>query len=141
MYDRVLLPTDGSEAAEAAAEHAYSLAERYDAELHVLHVVPENETTAIVGRGDERLDALEARGRDAVTPLVEDATARDLSVTSAIEVGTPYRQILAYADEEDVDIVVMSTHGRSGVGRVVMGSVTERVIRVGETPVVAVPRA
>ncbi|UPV99267.1 universal stress protein [Halorussus gelatinilyticus] len=141
MYDRVLLPTDGSEAAEAAAEHAYSHADRYDAELHVLHVVPENESTSIVGRGNERLDTLEARGHDAVTPLVEDATTRDLSVTSAIEVGTPYRKILAYADDHDIDLIVMSTHGRSGVGRVVMGSVTERVIRVGELPVVAVQRS
>lgn len=141
MYDRVLLPTDGSDAAEAAAEHAYSHAEQYDAELHVLHVIPENESTSIVGHGDERLDTLEARGHDAITPLVEDASTRDLSVTSAIEVGTPYREILSYADEHDVDLIVMSTHGRSGVGRVVMGSVTERVIRVGETPVVAVQRS
>jgi nucleotide-binding universal stress UspA family protein len=140
MYDRVLLPTDGSEAAEAAAKHAYSHADRYDAELHVLHVVPEDESASIVGHGDERLDTLEVRGREAITPLVKEATARGLSVTSAIEFGTPYREILAYADERDVDLVVMSTHGRSGVGRVVMGSVTERVIRVGETPVVAVQR-
>lgn len=141
MYDRVLLPTDGSEAAEAAAEHAYSHAEQYDAELHLLHVIPESEKTSIIGHGSKRLDTLEARGNDAITPLVDDATARDLSVTSAIEVGTPYREILAYADEQDIDLIVMSTRGRSGVGRFVMGSVTERVIRVGETPVVAVQRA
>lgn len=141
MYDRVLLPTDGSEAAEAAAKHAYSHADRYNAELYVLHVIPESETTSIVGHGSDRFDTLEARGHDAIKPLVEDAAARDLSVTSAIEVGTPYREILAYVDEQDIDLVVMSTRGRSGVGRVLMGSVTERVIRVGETPVVAVQRS
>lgn len=141
MYDRVLLPTDGSEAAEAAATHAYSHADQYDAELHILHVIPESESTSIVGHGSDRLDTLEARGQDAITPLVEDATARGLSVTSAIEVGTPYREILAYADEQDISLIVMSTRGRSGVGRVLMGSVTERVIRVGETPVVAVQRS
>ncbi|UPV75958.1 universal stress protein [Halorussus limi] len=140
MYDRILLPTDGSRAAESAVSHAVSHAERYDAELYVLHVVDETETTSIVGHGDERQQAVEARVEDSMSSIVTEASQRGVSVTDDVEVGTPHRTILSYADERDIDLVVMSTHGRSGVDRVVMGSVTERVIRTGDVPVVAVQR-
>lgn len=140
MYDAILFPTDGSEAAVSAAPHAYSHADRYDADLYVLHVVNETESASIVGRGDERQRALEDRVKDSMSSIVAAAEERGLSVTDDVEVGTPHRTILSYADERDVDLIVMSTHGRSGVDRVVMGSVTERVIRMGDTPVVAVQR-
>lgn len=140
MYDRILLPTDGSEAAESAVSHAYSHAERYDAELYVLHVVNETQSASIVGRGDERRSDLEEQVESSMSSIVEGAKERDLSVTDDVEVGTPYRAILSYTETQDIDLIVMSTHGRSGVDRVIMGSVTERVIRMGETPVVAVQR-
>ena len=140
MYDRILFPTDGSEAAESAAPHAYSHAERYDADLYVLHVIDESENAGIVGRGGEAERALDERVEESLSAIVDEAEERGLRVTADVEVGTPHRAILSYVDERDVDLVVMSTRGRSGVGRVVMGSVTERVIRMGDTPVVAVQR-
>ncbi|WP_435180785.1 universal stress protein [Halorussus sp. AFM4] len=140
MYDRILFPTDGSRAAESAAPHAFSHAERYDAALHVLHVVDESESAAIVGRAEDPRAALDERTEESMSAIVDEAEERDLRVTAEVRVGTPHRTILSYADERDVDLVVMSTRGRSGVGRVVMGSVTERVVRMGDTPVVAVQR-
>lgn len=139
MYDVILFPTDGSDAMRGAAEHAYDHAERYDADLHVLYVVRESESAAIVGQ-QAAVDALDADAEEAMNDAVEGATDRDIEVVSEVRVGTPYREIIDYSGEAGVDLVVMSTHGRSGIGRFFMGSVTERVIRDGSAPVLAVQR-
>lgn len=140
MYDDLLVPTDGSEAATDAARHAYSLAERYDATVHVLAVVEQSESASIIGRGDQKLEALQENGTESTQRIVEEALSRDIDATGAVEVGNPDRTILEYAEDHDVDMIVMSTHGRSGVGRFLMGSVTERVIRGGEIPTLAIQR-
>ncbi|WP_435129816.1 universal stress protein [Halobaculum sp. D14] len=140
MYDAILVPTDGSEAAMDAAEHAFSHGERYDATVHVLAVVDQTESASIVGRGDEKLESLREAGDESTRRIVDEALARDVDAVGAVEVGAPDRTILRYADDHDVDLVVMSTHGRSGVGRFLMGSTTEQVIRDGDVPVLAVQR-
>lgn len=140
MYDAILVPTDGSEAAIDAASHAYSLGERYDATVHVLSVVETSESASIVGYGAEKLETLREEGTDATRQIVEDALSRDIDAIGAVEVGNPDRTILEYAAEHDIDMIVMSTHGRSGVGRFLRGSVTEQVIRDGEIPVLVVQR-
>lgn len=140
MYDTILVPTDGSEAATDAAEHAYSHGERYDATVHVLSVVEQSESASIVGQGDEKLETLRERGTDATRRIVEAALSRDLDAVGAVEVGDPDRVIVDYADENEADLIVMATHGRSGVGRFLRGSVTEQVIREGDVPVLAVQR-
>ncbi|WP_222915649.1 universal stress protein [Natrinema sp. SYSU A 869] len=140
MYDAVLVPTDGSEAAIHAANHAYSLGERYDATVHVLTVVEKSESTTIVGQGDEKLETLRDEGNDSTQRIVEEALSRDIHAVGTVEMGDPARTILTYAEDHDIDLIVMSTHGRSGVGRFLMGSVTERVLRDGDVPVLAVQR-
>lgn len=140
MYDAILVPTDGSQAATDAAKHAYSLGERYEATVHVLSVVETSESASIVGQGDEKLETLREEGTDSTQRIVEEALSRDIDAVGAVEIGEPARTILEYANNHDVDVIVMSTHGRSGVGRFLMGSVTEQVIRGGETPVLAVQR-
>jgi len=140
MYDAILIPTDGSEAAMDAAKHAFSLGERYDAVVHVLSVVEQSESATIVGQGDEKLEALRENGTDSTRRIVDEALSRDVDAVGAVEVGNPYRTILEYADKQGIDVIVMSTHGRSGVGRFLMGSTTERVIRAGDIPVLAVQR-
>lgn len=140
MYDALLVPTDGSEAAADAAKHAYSLGERYDATVHVLAVVEQSESASIVGHGGDKLETLRENGTESTARIVEEALSRDVDAVGAVEVGNPDRVILDYATDNDIDVIVMSTHGRSGVGRFLMGSVTERVIRGGDVPVLAVQR-
>lgn len=140
MYDVLLVPTDGSEAATDAAEHAYSLGERYGATVHVLSVIEERESASIVGQGDEKLETLREHGTEATQRIVDAALSRDIDAIGAVELGDPDRTILKYAEENDIDMIVMSTHGRSGVGRFLKGSVTEKVIRGGEIPVLAIQR-
>lgn len=140
MYETILVPTDGSAAAMDAAEHAYSLGERYEATVHVLSVVRQSESASIVGQGTDKLETLREEGTESTQCIVDEGLSRDLEMIGAVEIGNPDRTILKYATEHGVDIIVMSTHGRSGVGRFLMGSVTEQVIRDGDIPVLAIQR-
>lgn len=138
MYDRILLPTDGSEGAREATERAIELAVAFDAALHVLHVVdatdaPDNIDENVV------LDALEAEGRRALEDVRERAIRADVeTIEGTVASGSPYRAILDYVEEDDIDLVVMGTHGRTGLERWVLGSVTERVVRLSPVPVLTV---
>lgn len=131
MYDRILVPTDGSRSAEAAARHGLVIAEAFDAAVHVISVADDREP-------DGRL--AEAQAQDAISTLEEFFEQESaLSCRSVIEHGIPYEAILSYAADNDIDLVVMGTHGRRGLSRVLLGSVTERVIRLSNDPVLAVP--
>ena len=141
----VLLPTDGSEGAEVAVAHAVSLAETYGATLHVLAVADtKSYGTFTTGGADTVVSALEERCREnldgvetAVAGLTSDETDSP-AVETAMRRGFPAEEILRYADEQDADLIVMGTHGRTGVDRVLLGSVTERVVRRSPVPVVTV---
>ncbi len=138
MYDTVLLPTDGSEAAETAAEAAVALARRFDATLHVVHVLDVGDLPP--GIEDSGADEFTSRGESATRAVAEMATDAGLDVTTALlDDGKPvHRAILAYADREAVDCIVMGTVGRTGLDRVVLGSVTERTLRESAVPVFTV---
>jgi nucleotide-binding universal stress UspA family protein len=134
---RVVVPTDGSAPAQQAADHAVALAAATGGSLHAVHVVdtgilhPDVDSDAVV-------EALEAGAREALDRVA--ATAEEAGVTAHTDVrrGRPHEAILDYATEVDADLVAMGTHGRTGIQRVLLGSVTERVVRTGETPVLGV---
>lgn len=140
MYDLIVVPTDGSDAAEDAVDHAVSQALAHDARLLVLAVVEMAGAAAPAARGDEAVDAQRETRREEVASLVADAEDAGVETEGAVEVGIPSRVILEVAAKRGADLVVMSTHARSGVGRFLYGSVTERVIRDGDTPVLAIQR-
>ena len=140
MYDTILLPTDDSEAAVDAARHAFSLAERYDATVHVLSVVELSGSLDIGDRDTERIKQRKTE-RAAAAEAVVDAVAHEgVTVETAVEAGSPARVITDYAARVQADLTVMSTHARSGAGRVLFGSITEQVIQDGDVPVLAVQR-
>jgi nucleotide-binding universal stress UspA family protein len=133
MYSDILIPTDGSREARAAIDHGTGIASRYDATVHALHVVDTRLT-----RSGPLLETLLRSGREAIRE-VEVACARSgRPVVTDIVEGNPAEAILAYVAEHDVDLVVMGTHGRTGIDRVLMGSVAERVVRRSPVPVVTV---
>lgn len=137
MYERILFPTDGSENAAAAFEYALDLAETYDATLCVLFVADTNRDSLTV-IGTDVVDALEREGQSVVDDLVDRATDRGVTVVSDVVQGDPYLTIVDYVDAAAVDVVVMATHGRTGLDRVLLGSVTERVLRSVAVPVLTV---
>lgn len=137
-FPSILVPTDGSRCARLAFEHALELARETGATLHLLHVV---DTTAVWGAVDtiEFLDVLEESGETLLEQLRETATSAGVeSVETELLSGTPHRAIADYAEANDVGCVVMGTHGRTGLERVFLGSVTSRVIRLALAPVVTI---
>jgi nucleotide-binding universal stress UspA family protein len=140
MYDRILLPTDGSEGVDRAIDHAVDAAERYDATLHVLYVVDSDVINAY--SGDEFVDGAEGaeetlaeRGREALDAVSNHAADAAVDVVTDLVYGVPHEEILRYVDEEDIDLTVMGSKARSGDYRRMLGSVTERVSRRSTAPV------
>lgn len=133
MYERILVPVDGGSESREAVSHALDIADKYDATMYVLHVVSEQ----LVGDAEE----LEAAGEQVTDEIVERATEHGVDVVADVTDGRPSDRILGYADERNVDLIVMGTHGRTGVGRVLLGSVAERVARHSDVPVLLVRSA
>ncbi|WP_373189143.1 universal stress protein [Halolamina sp.] len=138
MYTNILVPTDGSPAATDAIEHAINLAETYGARLHALYVVDSTSFASIDAGSQVVVEALEKEGKQAVKEVAERADAAGVAVETHVVSGTAYRSILDYIDAENIDLVVMGTHGRRGVERFLLGSVTERVVRSADVPVLTV---
>jgi len=137
-YEDILVPTDGSAGAEAAVAPAASLATAYDATVHGLSVVDTRALGADV-RSDILVDTLEDNAEDALDDLTVDFTDRDVaSITRQVEFGTPYQAIRDYIDDNEIDLVVMGTHGRTGLNRYLLGSVTEKLVRTAPVPVLSV---
>lgn len=136
MYDRILVPTDGSQGTAHVAMQAFDLAEKYGATVHLLYVV--DDFGPILALTSMTRAELRDRGDLALATLAELAGASQLEVVSEIRDGDPAHEILAYADEIDADAIVMGTHGRSGIERRLIGSVAERVVRNADRPVMTI---
>ncbi|WP_129116490.1 universal stress protein [Halegenticoccus tardaugens] len=144
MYDAILVPTDGSEHAEAAADHAVSIAARYGATVHAVNVVDLTAEAGLFDAGGlpkEFVERLDAEGEKATERIAEKADRADVRVATAVLRGTPHRAILDYASDNDVDLIVMGGRGLTGVHRVLLGSVTERIIQRADAPVLTVQRS
>ncbi|MFC7115122.1 universal stress protein [Natronoarchaeum sp. GCM10025703] len=140
MFRTMLVPTDGSPGAEVTIEHATELAQAYGAAVHTLYVVEMGgEPVGLSGEDPSELhESSERRGREATIRIAEEAEQHGLDAARSVREGTPYRAILDYVDEHDIDLVVMGTHGRTGADRVRLGSTTERVLMRSEIPVLSV---
>jgi nucleotide-binding universal stress UspA family protein len=140
MYDRVLIPTDGSDALSDALDHGLDLAERHDAEVHAVYVVDHRQYLG--ASEDVQTDLRETlthEGETATATIEERAFEHGLDVVSEIREGVPYKEVLAHAEENDADVIVIGTHGKTGRDRIAtLGSVTERVIKGADVPVFVV---
>ncbi len=140
MYDDILVPTDGSEGTVQTLDHAIEIAANHDATLHAISVM--DQRVYLAAEDDEREEIVERLRRDAdaaIEDVAERVAETDLDLETAIVDGTPYKEILGYADEHDIDLVTIGTHGRTGRDRLEnLGSVTERVVREAERTVLVV---
>jgi nucleotide-binding universal stress UspA family protein len=141
MYAEVLVPTDGSPASDAAIEHAIALADRYDARLHALYVVDGAAYSSLEAGAEVVVEALESEGEEATGRVADAAADAGVECVTTVTSGTAYRSIHEYVDANDIDVVVMGTHGRQGLDRYLLGSVTERVVRTSDVPVLTVRQA
>lgn len=137
MYDRILVPTDGSTGTAHVALHAIELAEIHGATLHTLHVIDAAVTGHLTDAG-VATESLDSRARQAVETVERMADSHGVDCHTAIREGTPAETILDYAHDEGIGLIVAGTHGRSGVKRHLVGSVTERLVRHASCPVLTV---
>jgi nucleotide-binding universal stress UspA family protein len=140
MYKRILIPLDGSPLAEQALPHAIALAEHFHSELILLRVLiplpsPPTTTGAALQRASEQMALLAREYLDRIA-----GGAKELGITVQIATigGRPHYQIIQYAETNQVDLIVMCTRGQSGLGRWLLGSVSDRVVRGANVPVLMV---
>jgi len=141
-YTHILVPLDGSETAEAALPHAFGLAKLAGATVTLLSVVPPIEdviaTDAEPIYVDEQLAAKKQRALRYLNAIRKQHGAEAQAISTAVETGPPAATILDYAARESVDVIVMATHGRSGVQRWLLGSVAEKVLHAARQTVLLV---
>ena len=137
MYDHILVPTDGSEHAVRAGEHGAMLADAFGATLHLLTAVDIDAAAGPFSAGGVDEAYVQQRVADQHETLrgVADALDHPGEVETTVVTGSPAESILGYVGDSDVDLVVMGTHGRSGLRRYLTGSVTELVVRRSPVPV------
>jgi universal stress protein A len=141
--DRILVPTDLSEFSKHALRYGCEFANRFNAELHLLTVV--QDVVAMVPEPGmafpapgEYLQELQQASSQALESLTDTTWLRGVSVVRHVRVGTPFLEIVRYAKETAIDLIVLGTHGRTGLAHVLLGSTAEKVVRKSPCPVLTV---
>ncbi|MFB6101921.1 MAG: universal stress protein [Haloplanus sp.] len=138
MYEDILLPTDGGESMDAVVEHAVDIAARRDATVHVLYVIDDRSFLTIQdGMKADVLDELRAEGEAATTTVASRLEREGVTVRTTIRKGNPADEILEYAEESGIDLVVMGTHG-ADYQQNMLGSVSQKVVTMSDVPVLTV---
>ncbi|OKY79196.1 MAG: Nucleotide-binding protein UspA family [Candidatus Methanohalarchaeum thermophilum] len=133
MYDKILLPTDGSEKMAKVIDNAVNLAEKYNSILHTLFVVDTRYADLLTG--ERGLEASEKMGKKAIKEVENEAKKKTIEITKNIVKGIPAQEIIKYADENKIDLIVIGTHGKTGLNEYLLGSVAERVLRHSNVPI------
>ena len=139
-FTKVLVGTDFSEPASRAVERAIDVARRYEASLHLVHVweIPLVVGGPVVGPSVDWITPIEEAARAQLNELVEGLRSGKVEVTSTLCSGVAWDRILGLIPEVGADLVVVGTHGRTGLRRALMGSIAERVVRLSPVPVLTI---
>jgi nucleotide-binding universal stress UspA family protein len=139
---RILLPTDFSDHSAAATWYAYELATRFDADLHLLHTLEVHLSSTpgfVMGLAlPQYVQESRAAAEKALASVLDTQGATGRKVVRAVVEGSPKVEIVRYARTQQIDLIVLATHGRSGLAHVIMGSVAENVVRIAPCPVLTV---
>jgi len=141
MFKKILYPIDFSEYTEEITSYAVSIAKKYDSELHLLHVIPNlNYFTPYESfLTPENLVAIEKNVEKEIEKDFDKVAKKiDIPVRKSIKSGVTFVEIIDYIKEESIDLVVMGTHGRSGIEHILIGSVAEKVVRKSPCPVLTI---
>ncbi|WEL18992.1 Nucleotide-binding protein, UspA family [Halorhabdus sp. SVX81] len=134
MYDQILLPVDEQTGPAEVLHHAGEIAHHFDAEIQILYVADTDEySVTVVDEGV--VDGLVEHGKQVVADVGETLDSLDVAHSADVVQGTPAETIVKYASEYGYDLIVMPTHAREGLSRFLLGSVTEKVVRLADVPV------
>lgn len=137
MYDRILLPVAQDASPDERYDSVYTLAEHHGATLVVLSVA-DTDRDSVTTLGTEVVDTLETEATATVEQFAENGRDYSIVVETEVVQGVPHEAIVAYTDEHDVDLLVMRKNDRSRLKETLLGSVTDRVIRLTDTPVLVI---
>ncbi len=140
---RILIPTDFSKHSENALTYALAFAEKFGAELYLLHVVQDlalfiPDAVTVAPPIAPPVEQLTAAVREALNNVVREHRLEQSPVHVEVREGAPFYEIIRFAKEKDIDLIVMGTHGHSGLAHVLLGSVSEKVVRKAPCPVLTV---
>lgn len=139
---KILITTDLSEYSLAAVEYAASFGLLYSSKLYLLHVTdPAAPLFAVPGmeaNGSAREQRVIEQGTEELKAFVERHISRDVKIIPVVVAGVPAEEIKRFAEEVGIDLIVLATHGRTGLRHIVMGSVAEKVVRLSGIPVLTV---
>ena len=140
---RILFPTDFSPASHFAKQYACAIAGPLNAELHVLHVtsyphVESRPTDSWLEPQNVRLDALLESAKEQLDQEMKNSLIRDVQIHKVVRVGETVQEILNYANEQRIELIVLGTHGRTGLEHIFIGSVAEQIVQKANCPVLTV---
>lgn len=141
-FRKILVPTDFSEQCVVSLNYAKELAQSTGAELHIIHVIEHTVYPADIGIAQASFIDLEmelnTKSFSQLEKLKEDLSKENVSAIITVKTGRPSDQIIEYAFNEQIDLICIATHGRSGFEHLLFGSTTEKVLRKAPCPVLAV---
>ncbi|RMG35838.1 MAG: universal stress protein [Planctomycetota bacterium] len=136
---QILHPTDFSDASLRAAEFSVELARQFEARLHLLHVIEDPlPTIAALGGYVPSREELESFARTALETWLDAFDTESLAIERTCVHGHPFAEIVRFARDRDVDLIVIGTHGRGFSPHLLIGSVAEKVVRKSPCPVLSV---
>jgi len=154
LYNKILVPHDGSQFAEQVLPHAVDIAKRFGAEIHLLEVIaPPNPAVFSSdmegGAGaplaieaiEDAQEELRNQGRERLQTLANDLGQQGVKTVWTVTDGDPGHEIVSYAAKNQVDLIAMASHGRTGLVRAILGSVTDSVLRNAHRPVLVIKAA
>ena len=143
VLKKVLLATDFSECAKTAEEYAAAFADQFQAELHVLHVVVDTnwmatDFGAALALTPDHFEEMQKSAKRAIDKIVVESVKRGGPGIGVVRLGDPPLEVVKYASEYGIDLLIVGTHGRGGVMHLLLGSCAEKVVRTAQCPVLTV---
>jgi len=144
MFKKILYPTDFSDVAMKAFDYVKQLKITGAEEVVILHVIDQRSVETIATHTEKDIITLERNweesAREKIAPLAEELETIGYRVKIRIEEEVPFRDILKVEDKEDVSVIVMGSHGKSNVAEMLLGSVSEKIVRKAKKPVLIIKR-
>ena len=140
---KILFATDFSDCARAAQRYAIAFADQFDAELHAIHVLPDvammmpDPGTSLALPASYQAD-LQKEAEKSLEKAIASPAAGAYKLVRVVRTGNPYYEIVDYAEQNQIDLIVVGTHGRGALLHLLMGSVAEKVVRKANCPVLSV---
>jgi len=140
LYKKILIPTDNSQVSIEAARHGLEIAKLMNSKVYVIYVVDIMPFVGLPTEGfwEAMREVLEEEGKEAFKKIRKMAEEIGVNVITEILEGSPAKEIVEYAEKRGIDLIVMGTSGKSGIDRLLLGSVAEKVSRRAQCPVLLI---